>query len=218
MLKRVNINWIFVLAIGTAIIPGYSYAGSALKLPAKKSQFDGLYGIRIDNGAKGEGPCRLVFPQTFGYRNAKQLNFLKRIVNHSVEIEHDVDCVMPVAYDALDHIRLLAIKKQDKAAARMLLYPPGHGGFELGGGELEESYGEWYIIPVIEKYKKLGALLDNKTEKYVVHHTCLAWVDPNADPNLDINNVIKALNKRGLKSLASKIKTTCKEYEVKYSY
>jgi hypothetical protein len=191
-------------------------AGDVLRLPSKKSGFDSLYKITIKKGMPCEQCCKLIFPETFGLGNEHELHFLKEIVNNGFKIEHDVDCIMPISQDALDHIKFLAIEKQDKKAAKILLYPPGHGGFDLGGGELAEIYGDEYVRPIVEKYKKLGELLDEKVNIYVADQLCYAWINPVIDSNMDLAKLVLDLKKRNITALASRIESTCKKLESKF--
>lgn len=189
---------------------------SVLKLPSKESKFDGLYGIKVKKGIRCEKCCDLVFPETFGLGNMRELKFLKEVVNSWSKIERDLDCVTSWSYDALDHFKYLATVRQDKNAAKMLLYPAGHGGFDLGGGELDEVYPDEYIRPVVEKYKKLGELLNVKVINYIADELCLARVNPVIDSNMDLEKMISDLRSRGLKDLANKLEVTCKAYESKF--
>lgn len=190
---------------------------SVLKLPSKESKFDGLYGIKVKKGIRCEKCCDLVFPETFGLGNMRELRFLKEIVNHRPELEHDLNCVTGFwSYDTLDHFKYLAIVRQDKGAARMLLTPPAQSGFDLGGGELDEVYPDKYIRPVVEKYKKLGELLNEKVIIYVADELCFAWLNPVIESNMDLTKLTSDLRKRNLSVLAIKIELTCKKLESKF--
>jgi len=189
---------------------------SILKLPSKESKFDGLYGIKIKKGIRCEKCCDLVFPEAFGLGNMRELQFLKDIINRVRWVESDLDCVTAWDYDALDHFKYLATVRQDKNAAKMLLNPPSHGGFDLGGGELDEVYPDEYIRPVVEKYKKLGELLNVKIINYIADELCLVRFNPVIDSNMDLEKMISDLRSRGLKDLANKLEVTCKAYESKF--
>ncbi len=189
---------------------------SVLKLPSKESKFDGLYGIKVKKGIRCEKCCDLVFPETFGLGNMQELQFLKDIVNRVRWVESDLDCATAWDYDTLDHFKYLATIRQDKEAARMLLTPPAHGGFDLGGGELDEVYPDEYIRPVVENYKKLGELLNEKVMTYVADELCFAWLNPVIESNMDLTKLLSDLRKRNLNVLASKIESTCKKLESKF--
>ena len=189
------------------------FAETTLTLPAKTSQFNGLYGISIKEGARCKECCDLVFPESFGLAKRTELEFLVNIINKGDKIKHDMDCVMPLDSDVLDHIRFLAINKQDKMAASLLVYPGGHGGLKLGGGELEETYADEYIRPVLEKYSKLEDVVSPKAMKYIADKICLTWVNPTIESSMNLSELIKSLRKRQFQDLADKIEITCKKYE-----
>lgn len=190
-----------------------AFAETPLTLPLKKSQFNGLYGISVKKGIRCRECCDLVFPESFGLSNKTEFEFLINIINKGDNIKHDTDCVMPIDYDVLDHIKFLAIKKQDKTAASFLVYPQGHGGVKLGGGELEEIYADEYIRAVLEKYSKLEDVVSPKAIEYIADKICSTWVNPTIESNMNLNELIKSLQKKRLQNLANKIETTCKKYE-----
>ncbi len=189
------------------------FAETPLTLPLKKSQFNGLYGISIKKGVRCRECCDLVFPESFGFSNKTEFEFLVNIINKDDKIKHDTDCVMPINYDVLDHIKFLAIKKQDKTAASLLVYPDGHGGLKLGGGELDEIYADEYIRPVLEKYTKLEDVVSPKAMGYIADKICLTWINPTIESNMNLKELIKTLRKKQLHDLANKIEITCKKYE-----
>lgn len=104
-----------------------SAVGQAIEIPAKKSALDGWQGIKVKKC--GSECCELVFPENFGLMNKQQLMILKELV--SKNIEHDVDCSMQVSTYALNQIRHLAVEKQDREAALMLLSPSQYNEFKL---------------------------------------------------------------------------------------
>lgn len=187
---------------------------SALKLPSKESQFDGLYGIKVKKGIRCPKCCDLVFPEVFGFGSMRELEFLQLIVNRRPELEHDLKCVTGFwNYDVLDHFKYLATVRQDRQAAKMLLTPPSQGGFDLGGGELDEVYGDEYVRPVVEKYIKLGELLNEKVMAYVAQELCFAWFNPVIDSTIDIPKLTADLRRRKLNVFANKIEAACKKLE-----
>jgi hypothetical protein len=186
---------------------------SALKLPSKESKFDGFYGIKVKKGIRCPKCCDLVFPETFGLGNMQELQFLEDIVSRVRWVKSDLDCTTAWDYDTLDHLIYLATVRQDRQAAKMLLTPPSQGGFDLGGGELDEVYGDEYVRPVVEKYNKLGELLNEKVMAYVAQELCLAWFNPVIDSTIDITKLTADLRKRNLNVFAIKIEATCKKLE-----
>jgi hypothetical protein len=176
-----------------------------IRFPNKKSELDGWQGISMKKIApKG---CELIFPNNFGHKNKKQLLILRELVNRSVNLEHDLDCALPIEYNALDQIKNLAINKQDKNAALMLLDWSTHGGFNLDGELAEEYVGE-YEIPVLLKFKKLHSIVNDKNEQIIADDIC-NWFDFNKDRKL-LKTLLAAFRKNNLNNLADKIVRKCR--------
>lgn len=181
----------------------------AIQIPAKKSKLDGWQGIKV----KKCGPecCELVFPQNFGLMNKQQLLILKELV--SKNLEHDVDCAMQVSTDALNQIRYLAVKKQDRDAAFMLLSPSQYNSFNLDG-ELAEEYAGDYQLSVLEGYRDLNGILDKTISDDVSTAVC-TWAEVSGEKagSRRLKELIPALKSRNQKNqnaLAEMLSEKCK--------
>lgn len=145
--------------------------GSSITIPSKKSKLNGWNGIKIVKC--GPKCCELQFPDDFGFNNVEQLMILRGLVNQS--FEHDVDCMLLVNVDALDQIKIIATKKQDADAARMLLLPKKFGGFALDG-EVASEYPGAYQLTVMEKFTDLPSILDEGDQAAVSTAVC-SWLE-----------------------------------------
>lgn len=183
-----------------------SGAGQTLLIPAKKSALDGWQGIRVKKC--GPACCELMFPENFGLNNKQQLSALKDLV--SKYIEHDVDCMMQVAYDALKQMRFLAAEKQDRDAAMMLLSPSRYGGFNLDG-ELAEEYAGGYQLTVLEKYRDLGSVLDKNISDDVSTSVC-SWAEVLGEEagSKRLKKLVPVLKSKNLNELAQMLSEKCK--------
>jgi len=183
-----------------------SGAGQTIQIPAKKSALDGWQGIKMKKC--GSACCELVFPENFGLKNKQQLLVLKDLV--SKNIEHDVDCSMQVSTYALNQIRSLAIKKQDRDAALMLLSPSQYGGFNLDG-ELAEEYAGEYQLAVLEGYQDLNAILDKTILEDASTSVC-SWAEVLGEKagSKRLKKLVPVLKSKNLNELAQMLTEKCK--------
>ena len=183
-----------------------SDTGQAIQIPAKKSALDGWQGIKVKKC--GSACCELVFPERFGLKNKQQLIVLKDLV--SKNIEHDVDCSMQVSTYALNQIRFLAVEKQDRDAAMMLLSPSQYNGFNLDG-ELAEEYAGEYQLAVLEGYQDLNAILDKTTSEDVSTAVC-SWAEVLGEKagSARLKKLVPALKSKNLNELAQMLSEKCK--------
>ncbi len=183
-----------------------SDAGQAIQIPAKKSALDGWQEIKVKKC--GSACCELVFPESFGLKNKQQLLALKALV--STNIEHDVDCSMQVSTYALNQIRYLAIEKQDRDAALMLLSPSQYGGFNLDG-ELAEEYAGEYELAVLEKYHDLGSILDKSISEDVSTSVC-SWAEVLGEEagSKRLKKLLPVLKSKNLNELTQMLSEKCR--------
>jgi len=183
-----------------------SGGGQAIQIPANKSGLDGWQGVKV----KKCGPecCELVFPRDFGLMNKQQLMILKELV--SKNLEHDVDCSMQVSTDALNQIRYLAVEKQDRDAAMMLLSPSEYNGFNLDG-ELAEEYAGEYQLAVLEGYKDLNTILDKTISEDVSTSVC-SWAEVLGEKagSKRLKKLIPILKSQNHNELAGMLSEKCK--------
>lgn len=181
-------------------------SGRAMQIPAKKSALDGWQGIKVKKC--GAECCELVFPDNFGLMNRQQLMTLKELV--SKNIEHDVDCSMQISTYALNQIRHLAVEKQDRDAAMMLLSPSEYNGFNLDGALAEEYAGE-YQLAVLEGYKDLNAILDKTISEDVSTSVC-SWAEALGDKagSKRLKKLIPILKSQNYNELAGMLSEKCK--------
>jgi hypothetical protein len=179
---------------------------NALQIPAKKSMLAGWHGIKVKKC--GSECCELVFPENYGLMNKQQLMTLKELV--SKNIEHDVDCSMQVSTYALNQIRHLAVEKQDRDAAMMLLSPSQYNGFNLDG-ELAEEYAGEYQLAVLEGYQSLNSILDKTISEDVSTSVC-SWVEVLGEKAgaKRLRKLVPVLKSKNLGDLAQMLSEKCK--------
>lgn len=174
------------------------------QIPRKKSELRDWQGFQI---RKHNKLCELVIPASYGFNNKKQLMLLRDLVNAS--LVHDVECMMPVKEDVLNHIRYLATEKQDFEAAFMLLNPAKYGGFDLDADLAEEFVSE-YKLYVLERFENLQSLLTKELEEDLSSDIC-SWLEVlgEAADLKRVNNLLKKLRLKKLDDFADKISDKC---------
>lgn len=200
------------------ILPFVAFATIALAtssahaaVPQSTSAFEGWQGVKIVHGKRGAGTCDLRFPNQFGYRNGAQLQDLLTIIRgNPAVIEHDLGCMAPPAYYALDRLLKLAIEEQDLKAAHIILRPSFYGGLNLDG-ELAEGHTLDRKLPVLLKFKQMKTLfvidptVGEETIDEIVYDLCSEW---GYDPKM-IGDTLKGLRGNGLQELAVRFKSRC---------
>ena len=183
-----------------------SDAGKAIQIPVKKSALDGWQGIKVKKC--GSACCELVFPESFGLKDKRQLMALKALVR--ANLEDDVNCSMQVSTYALNQIRYLAIEKQDRDAAIMLLSPSQYGGFNLDG-ELAEEYAGEYELAVLEKYHNLGSILNKSISEDVSTSVC-SWAEVLGEEagSRRLKQLIPVLKSKNLNELNQMLSEKCR--------
>jgi hypothetical protein len=200
-------------AIASVILLGSGVAAeaapaAAARLPAKSSGFEGWRGVKIQRGLRCKNCCDLVFPADFGAK-PDELKLLQEIV--TADIDHDLrDCMMPREEDALDQIRRLAVDRQDRAAAEVLIRAKSEGGLDLSGGELSETFAASYLVPTLLKYRHVAQIVPPALEGHVATQVCAAAYGPATSEDVDADAVAARLKASGAGSLAKRIVSTCK--------
>lgn len=152
--------------------------------------------------------CGRVFPDSFGAESDGQLQLLKEVAGGTGRAE-ELGCTFPYSKLAFDRLRKLATERQVAGAALILLQANGEDGIDLGGGELAETFGAEYLVPVLERHAGLTKLLDPQLEDHVATEVCASAFSMAPGIEVDVPKLATALRRRGVTSLAKKIEETC---------
>lgn len=193
---------------------GNSGAATSSGFPTTISAMDGWHGLRVTKSTVyGQPQCNLKFPRRFG-QTPEERRLLTYVVSQNMQINEQADCdTILLLYKALDQLRSLAMQEQDRNAAYLIL----HSGasdmpFNLDG-EVAEAYFESYMLPVLEKYRNLRSVLDDKTETDISKDICadVGWWKEvkNVKAIKRIQRLTKVLASSGSKGLVEKIHKTC---------
>lgn len=182
-----------------------SHSGN-LQIPKKKSELNGWQGLMIKK--KSPTLCKLIFPESYGLANEEELLVLRKLAN--ANLDHDLDCVLQVNSAALDQIRLLAVKKQDFNAAKMLLTPSSYGGFDLDG-ELAEEYAGEYQLPVIDMTNSALVILKDKKIAEEVSDSLCSWIEAlgEKDDEKMLRRIVVNLRKKKLTEFSNLLSLKC---------
>ena len=178
--------------------------------PEKLSELNSQAGIEVKKGVRCPDCCDVVFSDDFAYQNKKQFKFLLQMTKNTYIEEEDMDCpkpLMPLNYYALDRLVYLATKKQDKAAAEVILSPQRTSRLNLDGELAQEFTGD-RILPVLEQYRDLSGILTDKHAESLASDLCY-WKN-NRGAVKRVNRIVKRLESSGLKSIADAINKECK--------
>lgn len=159
--------------------------------------------------------CIIDVPKEFGL-TIEERNYLNYIaINSNVaSIAMKEDCYTTnIIYIALDQLKLLATKNQDRETARLIIFEGSEAmPFELDG-EVAEAYTGDYLIPVLRKYKELSLIIDSKKEDDIARSVCadFSWQQDikKKDAKKKINDTVAILKAKGLTDLANKIIKGC---------
>jgi hypothetical protein len=198
----------FRVALAISVIMTSWFHRVEAAVPEKTSALQGWEGVTVVYGNRGEGTCDLKFPDDFGLKNHEQFQALLTIIRKP--IQHDLECMAPPVYYALDHLLNLAVIKQEPRAAQIILRPEFYGGLGLDG-ELAEGHTLDRKLPVLLRFRGMNKLMiidpdiGNKVIDEVVYDLCSEW---GYNPDL-ISHTFTGLQKNGLEQLAVKFKKDC---------
>lgn len=179
--------------------------------PQKLSQLHNQVGIEVKKGVRCPDCCDVVFSEDYAYQNKEQFSFLLQMTKNASIEEEDMNCpkpLMPLDYYALDHLVYLATKKQDKAAAEIILSPQRTTRLNLDGELAEEFTGD-RILPVLEQYRDLRGVLTDKHAEQLASDLCY-WKEYRGAAKR-VNRIVKRLENSGLKSIVDAINKKCKD-------
>jgi len=218
-----DIKFIIFLLITIFILIQANYLISidfTTQIPSKISKLKGWNGIKIqkiktvpNDEKKIKADCRILFDENFGFKNKNQIFILIRIVNQRHYIENDI-CKPHIVEDVLEHLKYLAITKQDENAAWALVFPEQHQGFDLEEA-LFETYDSEYLIQVIDKYKNLKQLINQKTKYSGITVSICFGIKFSEDKNIQLSTIINKLKKNSLIEFANEVETECKKVWLK---
>ncbi len=175
--------------------------------PRRLSEFDGWRGFRLERDR--DGAVTVVFPREFGRANAKDLAIVTRLITHGYDVDGDLS-PMSFEYPAIAQLRRLAVEYQDRAAAEVIVRADTEGGIDLGGGELSEEYAYELLAPLLVGYRDLASVLPKELEDRTAEAVCAGAYRSASGDAVDEQQVIRALEARGLRALAGKIRRACK--------
>ena len=177
--------------------------------PKSLSQLNDLEGIEVKKGVRCPDCCDIVFSEEYAYRNNEQLTFLLQMTKNNYIEKEDMNCpkpIMPLDYYVLDHLVYLATKKQDKAAAEVILSTQGSSLLDLDGELAEEFIGD-RMLPVLERYKNLSGILTTNHSEMIATDLC-NWKEFRGEGKR-INRIIQKLEGSGLRDIANAIIKKC---------
>ncbi|MDH5719579.1 MAG: hypothetical protein OEZ13_03065 [Spirochaetia bacterium] len=205
---------ITIFFLFTSIITAvHKYTGLNESIPEKISELKNWRGIKILLDKEDNKKCSLIFPEKFGYKKEKEVYLLIRLINLRHFMEFDL-CKPEIDKDGLNHLKYLAIQKQDKTAAWALLFPEEHQGFDLDGEALE-TYDSQYLVQIIDKFIQLKMLMHKKrTNADFATNICFG-IRFTKDEKIDLTNILKKLKEKGLEKFAELVEEKCKEMWMK---
>ncbi len=174
----------------------------ASALPLTTSGLNGFDGIKVQH--LSDGKCQLSFPKGYGLSERQLINLVQMSNNL---VEHDIGCMAPSAYHALNQIRRLATEEQNDSAADLLL----KNKFDGLGVSISEGFTEEYQIPVLLKYRKAKEYLSRYPDiaknmpLSLVHAICSEW----GYSKESVKSLIDGLKSNGLDYLANNFKEEC---------
>jgi hypothetical protein len=188
-------------------------ASSANDLPSNKSSLNGWLGMKLVEGKRCKQCCSIVFPKNYGLGSDQQIDVLIGLVNASSagKIKHDVNCLLPIAYDVLDQLKYLVLTKHDSVAARLILLPNKERSLNLDGGAAY-YYGNLYL-KVVHDYPFIGHVTNSADVQAIASNFCYQWGNPNTEYSYSIKETVKAVENNGNEKLAKLIEQECKKYQ-----
>lgn len=193
--------WLPIAAV-TVMLALPVHAGGKDHLPRKLSRANGWHGFQL----KREGnECTPTFPKNFG-ATPQELRFLEKLATLGDKFQ-DIDCMLDV-YAALDQIKRLAVEQQNAAAARLILFAPETGTFNLDG-EVAEGFANLYQTPVLTGYNKLRALIPPAKEAALARDVCVGMFYGDTEEIPDEDALLAHLKAVHMQALAAKVKRGC---------
>jgi hypothetical protein len=178
--------------------------GAATSPPAVES----WHGIGRRRDPSCDPCCKLVFPAAFGARSPGELQLLREIAAAEGRAR-ELGCNYAYRKQAFEHLRALAIQKQDRDAALLVLHADSEGGIDLGGGELAEVFGADFMVPVLEGYAALDGLLSPEMEAHVALNVCSSAYGLVAGEGFNLDRVARRIAERGARSLSKRLREEC---------
>lgn len=131
-------------------------------IPTKKSDLDGWDGLKVIQGERCGECCTLVFPDEYGLDSSQQFYRIINLMRSNPGLEHDTeDCWFPVYEYAANQLLHLAINKNHKPSASILISPNAHEFLHLWNkGHFAEEYTKNYYLKVINSYENLDEIID----------------------------------------------------------
>lgn len=185
------------------IFPVFSWGS-----PSKTSGLHGFDGIQIIS--ESEGVCLLRFPEGYGMKMS-ELQILLAMANN--EIRHDVGCMAPPAYWALDQMVKISIKYDFQETSEIIL----HEDFTNLGPGISEEFSKNYQLPVLMGYSGAQSLLGSSEESRkniavgLAQSYCMEW----SYNEKKYRNLVSSLKDNGLAKLANALRELC-EKELKH--
>lgn len=151
--------------------------------------------------------CGLVFPKGFGKAEG-ELALLREIAEGKGRAA-GLGCNFAYKLEVFDHLVRLAVDEKVDAAAMVVLQADADEGIFLGGGELSETVGSRFMIPVLHGRPDLGRRLAPALQEHVAVKVCAASLFGPSQPPLEVEQVVGELRRRGMETLATRVREVC---------
>ena len=210
-MKKKSFNkFIFLFLIGASSLFSDNLENLMLevRIPKKVSDLRGWYGISLSYESLLSSKCKITFPNKFGQKK-EEIYIIIKLINLRFIIDENV-CTINLERDGLNHLKYLAIEKQNIYAAWAILFPIEHQGFNLEGHYMD-IYDTDYLLPIFNQFNKIGLLLkSHERRRSLIVNVCFS-TQLSSDESVSLEDTVQRLSKRGLNDYASVLYDKCSE-------